>query len=117
MTELSHSRSPDRTRQHRKPALAHPGTPHALRRAMLSVSSRSVSPARSLGRVVLLASLALGLSVACGDDGFTTNSGSGVESSGGTGAGAASSGGFLVDAASLRIFEAVIERARLTGRF
>jgi len=32
------------------------------------------------------------------------------------GQGAAASGGFLVDAASLRIFEAVIERARLTGR-
>jgi citrate lyase subunit beta/citryl-CoA lyase len=32
------------------------------------------------------------------------------------GQGAAGSGGFLVDAASLRIFEAVIERARLTGR-
>ena len=32
------------------------------------------------------------------------------------GAGAAGSGGFLVDAASVRIFEAVLERARLTGR-
>jgi citrate lyase subunit beta/citryl-CoA lyase len=32
------------------------------------------------------------------------------------GQGAADSGGILVDAASLRIFEAVIERARLTGR-
>lgn len=32
------------------------------------------------------------------------------------GQGAAGSGGFLVDAASLRIFEAVLERARLTGR-
>lgn len=32
------------------------------------------------------------------------------------GAGAAGSGGFLVDAASVRIFEAVLERARQTGR-
>jgi citrate lyase subunit beta/citryl-CoA lyase len=32
------------------------------------------------------------------------------------GAGAAGSGGFLVDAAAVRIFEAVLERARLTGR-
>ncbi len=32
------------------------------------------------------------------------------------GAGAGSTGGFLVDAASVRIFQAVIDRARLTGR-
>jgi len=32
------------------------------------------------------------------------------------GAGAAGSGGILVDAASVRIFEAVLERARITGR-
>ena len=32
------------------------------------------------------------------------------------GAGAAGTGGILVDAASVRIFEAVLERARLTGR-
>jgi citrate lyase subunit beta/citryl-CoA lyase len=32
------------------------------------------------------------------------------------GAGAAGAGGFLVDAAAVRIFEAVLERARLTGR-
>lgn len=32
------------------------------------------------------------------------------------GQGAAGSGGFLVDAASMRIFEGVLERARLTGR-
>jgi citrate lyase subunit beta/citryl-CoA lyase len=32
------------------------------------------------------------------------------------GAGAAGAGGFLVDAASVRIFQAVLERARLTGR-
>jgi citrate lyase subunit beta/citryl-CoA lyase len=32
------------------------------------------------------------------------------------GQGAAGSGGFLVDAASLRIFEAVLERARRSGR-
>jgi hypothetical protein len=32
------------------------------------------------------------------------------------GAGAAGSSGLLVDAASVRIFEGVLERARLTGR-
>jgi citrate lyase subunit beta/citryl-CoA lyase len=32
------------------------------------------------------------------------------------GAGAAGAGGFLLDAAAVRIFEAVLERARLTGR-
>ena len=32
------------------------------------------------------------------------------------GAGAAGTGGILVDAASVRIFAAVLERARLTGR-
>ena len=32
------------------------------------------------------------------------------------GAGAAGAGGILVDAAAVRIFEAVLERARLTGR-
>ncbi len=32
------------------------------------------------------------------------------------GAGAAGSGGFLVDAASARIFQAVLDRAKLTGR-
>ena len=38
------------------------------------------------------------------------------EAASGGGTGAAGSGGILVDAASVRIFEAVMERARLTGR-
>src|SRR5215467_9684121 len=38
------------------------------------------------------------------------------EAASGGGAGAAGAGGILVDAASVRIFEAVMERARLTGR-
>ena len=38
------------------------------------------------------------------------------EAASGGGSGAAGAGGILVDAASVRIFEAVMERARLTGR-
>jgi len=38
------------------------------------------------------------------------------ETASGGGTGAAGAGGILVDAASVRIFEAVMERARLTGR-